>query len=545
MSNNLLKDYCKKIDDLAPATFNEDQKILAKKILRKADERDLQNIFQMLIQRIKIGFTFDVAPTYQKEDEESVALLKKDEQRSFKNYENTSNIENTLIIGENYDALKNLLIIERERESSSHSDAYYDVIYIDPPYNTESAKDDGNHLADEKSDIAPSKFVYRDKFSRNGWLNMLNERLRLAKQLLKDDGVIFVSIDDNEQAYLKVLMDEIFGEKNFVAVLSRETKTGGGRFGNQLIQKDFDFIVSYVKNINKIFKFSNFSSEWDDYKFSDERGKYTLKHPLDGGAGQPNYQKILYFNNKTYKPREGRNWSFNDERVEWLFLNNFLVFKDNGMVYVKNYKDYEIEKDGNKYTLIKKENGVSWSSSRLINKAYNNANGKQNLLNLGITNFNYPKPVSLLRELIKMNRNKNARILDFYAGSGTTGHAVMELNKKDSGKRTYTLVTNNENNIGYDVCYERLYRVNNGLGTNNETFEWTKKNKPYKQNLNVFSIDYYDTSILKKDDNDSIAKIKKSLNKEIEEFGIIPSANFNVDIYYDLLSLKPILKGDK
>ena len=116
MSNNLLKDYCKKIDDLAPATFNEDQKILAKKILRKADERDLQNIFQMLIQRIKIGFTFDVAPTCQKEDEESVALLRKDEQRSFENYENTSNIENTLIIGENYDALKNLLVIERERE---------------------------------------------------------------------------------------------------------------------------------------------------------------------------------------------------------------------------------------------------------------------------------------------------------------------------------------------------------------------------------------------------------------------------------------------
>jgi len=116
MSKNLLENYCKKIDELAPATFNEDQKILAKKILEKADEKDLQNIFQMLIQRIKIGFTFDVAPTYQKEDEQSVALLKKDENRSFKNYENTSNIENTLIIGENYDALKNLLVIERERE---------------------------------------------------------------------------------------------------------------------------------------------------------------------------------------------------------------------------------------------------------------------------------------------------------------------------------------------------------------------------------------------------------------------------------------------
>ena len=116
MSENLLENYCKKIDDLAPATFNEDQKTLAKKILEKADEKDLQNIFQMLIQRIKIGFTFDVAPTCQKENEESIALLKKDEQRSFKNYENTSNIENTLIIGENYDALKNLLVIERERE---------------------------------------------------------------------------------------------------------------------------------------------------------------------------------------------------------------------------------------------------------------------------------------------------------------------------------------------------------------------------------------------------------------------------------------------
>ena len=124
-------------------------------------------------------------------------------------------------------------------------------------------------------------------------------------------------------------------------------------------------------------------------------------------------------------------------------------------------------------------------------------------------------------------------------------HAVLKLNEMNNENNTYTLITNNENNIAYEKCYERLYRVNNGLGTNDETFEWTKKNKPYKQNLNVFSIDYYNTSILKKDDNDSIAKIKKALNKEIEEFGITPSSNFNVDIYYDLLSLKPILKGDK
>ncbi|MXR13274.1 site-specific DNA-methyltransferase, partial [Mycoplasma hyopneumoniae] len=83
------------------------------------------------------------------------------------------------------------------------------MIYIDPPYNTEASKNDGNSIANEKEDIKASKFIYRDKFSRNGWLNLMNERLRLAKDLLKEDGVIFVSIDDNEQAYLKVLMDEI------------------------------------------------------------------------------------------------------------------------------------------------------------------------------------------------------------------------------------------------------------------------------------------------------------------------------------------------
>ncbi len=159
--------------------------------------------------------------------------------------------------------------------------------------------------------------------------------------------------------------------------------------------------------------------------------------------------------------------------------------------------------------------------------------------------FPYPKPIDLIIFLINLSCKNDARILDFYAGSGATGHAVMELNKEDNGKRTYTLVTNNENNIGYDVCYERLYRINNGIGTKGESFEWTNKNKPYKQNLNVFNIEYYDTSILKKNDNDSITKIKKTLAKEIEEFRIIPSVNFNVDIYYDLLSLKPLNKDIK
>ena len=546
MSKNLLENYCNKIDELAPATFNEDQKILAKKILEKADEKDLQNIFQMLIQRIKIGFTFDVAPTYQKEDEQSVALLKKDENRSFKNYENTSNIENTLIIGENYDALKNLLVIERERESSSRSDAYYDVIYIDPPYNTESAKDDGNHLVDEKSNIAPSKFVYRDKFSRNGWLNMLNERLRLAKQLLKDDGVIFVSIDDNEQAYLKILMDEIFGEENFVVnfVWEKTSHSNQGNTGKKIF-KNAEYILCYSKNFDNV----NEINEGTKTSFDSAplKNNSNLEHTITFEPNQIYIKEDNKFNIDQMKFSIKSRWSQDRINLEITKGTKFvLTNKKNSTIRVKystNKIGYNIPKallntsylyTNNEYNKSTTEHGTKLLFS-IIDKDIVLINGKPI----------YPKPLELIKYLLYIMQNKNLRVLDFYAGSGTTGHAVMELNKEDNGNRTYTLVTNNENNIGYDICYERLYRVNNGLGTNSETFEWIKKNNPYKQNLNIFSIDYYDTSILKKDDNDSIAKIKKALNKEIEEFGIMPSSNFNVDIYYDLLSLKPIIKESK
>ncbi|WP_416371738.1 DNA methyltransferase, partial [Mesomycoplasma hyorhinis] len=164
---------------------------------------DFEQIWRFLKQRVATGFVFDEAPEI---NNQSIAILEKDEKLSFSSSKMKDNLQNSLIIGENYDVLKNLIGVERERE-----DANFDLIYIDPPYNTQKTSDDGNNLTDDE--ITADKFIYRDKFSRTGWLNLLNERLKLAKQLLKEDGVIFVSIDDNEQAYLKVLMDEIFGEE--------------------------------------------------------------------------------------------------------------------------------------------------------------------------------------------------------------------------------------------------------------------------------------------------------------------------------------------
>ncbi|WP_318032231.1 site-specific DNA-methyltransferase [Mycoplasmopsis bovis] len=135
-------------------------------------------------------------------------------------------------------------------------------MYIDPPYNTESSLTDGNNLS-EKNDVSSSKFIYRDKFSRTGWLNMLNERLRLAKQLLKEDGVIFVSIDDSEQAYLKVLMDEIFGEENFIANIVWQKKNEGSGEDSKFLKILTEYVLVYANNIDK-FKTNNYAKDIDD-----------------------------------------------------------------------------------------------------------------------------------------------------------------------------------------------------------------------------------------------------------------------------------------
>ena len=358
---------------------------------------------------------------------------------------NFDEAQNVIIEGDNLEALK---ILQK---------AYFnqvDVIYIDPPYNTGSdfVYDDdysqsvqdykkANNLIDEEGLKTTTNQKTSGRFHTN-WLNMIYPRLILARSLLKDDGVIFISINDNEQAKLKLICDEIFGENNFISTLIRETKTGGGRFGKEYIQTDFDSILCYSKNLLITNEFSKMKSDWDDYKFTDKRGKYALKHPLDGGAGQKNYNFEILIGNNLYKPRYNKNWSFSKKRIDFMIQNDFLVPKNNGVVYIKNYRDWEINEENNEYKVVKKEEGISWSSTKFINKIYNNANGNKDMQNLNLLKefFSYPKPVVLIKSLVKMIKNKNILVLDFFAGSGTTGQAVMELNQEDDGNRKYILV---------------------------------------------------------------------------------------------------------
>ena len=144
-----------------------------------------------------VGFGFDYSPEIAKG---RIVLLEEDKKRRINVGDEVTADENKLIIGDNYNALKSLLCTHKGK---------IDVIYIDPPYNTERASEEGNYSSKEKQ--GEGRFLYKDKFGRTGWLTMMKDRLHKAKDLLSEDGIIFVSIDDNQHAYLKILMDQIFG----------------------------------------------------------------------------------------------------------------------------------------------------------------------------------------------------------------------------------------------------------------------------------------------------------------------------------------------
>ena len=351
-----------------------------------------------------------------------------------------------LIIGENYDALQNLLCIYNNR---------IDFIYIDPPYNT------GN------------KFIYKDKMERINWLNMMNERLLLAKQLLSDEGVIFISIDDSEQAYLKVLCDEVFGEDNFVDSLIITNRQG--KNDSKYFRINKEYCLCYSKNIEYLTINNVEITNEKEYTLQDnykERGKYKLVK-LDcstlGWVKSLDYPieydgQIIYAGGDKDKwedrQRGGASikdwgWRWSKDKLEWGIKNDFVVFKKNKegkyQVYTKQYLNCDNE--GNIVERTQQPSDIIDNMSTLQSK-----NELKQLFN-GICPFNYAKSVKLIRKLLKLTTKPNSICLDFFAGSGTTGQAVMELNKEDGGNRQFILITNNENNIATDITYERIKRV--------------------------------------------------------------------------------------
>ncbi|GAA7139849.1 site-specific DNA-methyltransferase [Helicobacter pylori] len=365
---------------------------------------------------------------------------------------NESTSKHILIKGDNLDALKIL--------KQSYSEKIK-MIYIDPPYNTKNENfiygDDFSQSNEEvlkTLDYSKEKLDYiKNLFglkSHSGWLSFMYPRLLLAKDLLKQDGVIFISIDDNECAQLKLLCDEIFGEGNFVAEMPRLTKKAG-KSTNQ-IAKNHDYVLCYQKNsIN----FKQIDIDENDYplkdEFYNERGGYKLNQNLDYNSLQYNKKmdyEIVIGNEKfyaggleTYTERQKGNfgtidwvWRWSKAKFDFGLANGFVEVKNN-RIYTKTYTKAKIS-DSKPYKIEYFNRTKNISSIEFLDNKYSNDMSNKKLQSIfNVKNiFDYSKPVELISFLIEQTTEKGDLILDFFAGSGTTAHAVLESNKSDYQK---------------------------------------------------------------------------------------------------------------
>ncbi|WP_001179866.1 site-specific DNA-methyltransferase [Helicobacter pylori] len=365
---------------------------------------------------------------------------------------NESTSKHILIKGDNLDALKIL--------KQSYSEKIK-MIYIDPPYNTKNDNfiygDDFSQSNEEilkTLDYSKEKLDYiKNLFGstcHSGWLSFMYPRLLLAKDLLKQDGVIFISIDDNECAQLKLLCDEIFGEGNFVAEMPRLTKKAG-KSTNQ-IAKNHDYVLCYQKNsIN----FKQIDINENDYplkdEFYNERGGYKLNQNLDYNSLQYNKKmdyEIVIGNEKfyaggleTYTERQKGNfgtidwvWRWSKAKFDFGLANGFVEVRNN-RIYTKTYTKAKIS-DSKPYKIEYFNRTKNISSIEFLDNKYSNDMSNKKLQSIfNVKNiFDYSKPVELISFLIEQTTEKGDIILDFFAGSGTTAHAVLESNKSDYQK---------------------------------------------------------------------------------------------------------------
>jgi adenine-specific DNA-methyltransferase len=369
---------------------------------------------------------------------------------------------NLLIEGDNYHSLSVLNYTHKGK---------VDVIYIDPPYNT------GNN--DFKYNDA---FVEKDSpYRHSKWLNFIEKRLKLSKSLLSLSGVIFISIDDNEVAQLKILCDEIFGERNFITIFPRLIKKGGK--SSDSVSLNHDYVLAYSKSeFTKLNKLEHTDS---NFKYKDEyfkeRGLYKLNQTLDYDSIQYSssldYEIVLDeesilpggVSQKEMEKRQEKNpardfcWRWSKKLFEFGLKKGFIVLKKYKnkppRIYTKTYQNATISKNAGDYYVEITPRLKPTSSIAFVENTYSNDSAKKELKNIfGKVVFDYPKPSILIKDLLSLSTKEGSLILDFMAGSGTTGHAVKELNK-DGLKRKFILCTNNEENICSDICHTRLHKL--------------------------------------------------------------------------------------
>jgi adenine-specific DNA-methyltransferase len=369
------------------------------------------------------------------------------------------------------------------------------MIYIDPPYNTGSDSFIyGDNFSEKKADYlkkinGSSLNGSTEKIKTNrkegghfhsNWLNMMLPRLFLARNLLTEDGVIFVSIDDNEAANLKLLLDEVFGETNFVCQFIWRKKAGGGN-DSEDVAVEHEYILCYKKLLNGIFKIPLDKKTLEKYKNIDEKvethGKYALKELNDPSlSDSPGLHYDIECPDGSILKANEHQWKCNKETFITRKNDNRIIFKKDKLkwkVYYKIYLNEEksiLRKDDNGIIIPRGKNATSILYDIALNKSGNDDIKKL----FGEKPFDYPKPVRLIRHLISMaTRSKNNDlVMDFFCGSGTLAQAVLEMNEEDGGNRKFLCVqlpediTNSKKNIApekyktiADITRDRIYKV--------------------------------------------------------------------------------------
>ena len=442
---------------------------------------------------------------------------------------NFDETQNLYIEGDNLEVLK---ILQK---------SYFNkvkMIYIDPPYNTgndfvyeDNFKDPIQHYKEVTSQTTKSNPETMGRF-HTAWLNMMFPRLRLAYNLLSEDGIIFISIDDHEVHNLRKICDEIFGEENFVATCPRKTRGSATTKSDAEIQKLNDYILIYWKNkSNSEFNLKLVGEK--QYPYSDERGKYYTVLLQDNGphgtrTARPNLYYPIYqdingnlslekhnVNDREFLPSKHKNddgcWMWSRPKFHKDYRD--LCIK-NEKVYIKHY--YNPEEDQNKYQREK-----NWFDDFMNGKGTVVLN--EIIEDKGI--FNNPKPVELIKLFVNMSTNNDDIILDFFSGSATTAHAVMELNKEDGGNRKFIMVQlpelcgedteafkNGYKNI-CEIGKERIRRAGKKLLEESQT--------PLDVGFKVFKLDSsnlkaWDSSPLKGKGDEAVQELIRRLDESVD-----------------------------
>lgn len=462
--------------------------------VNKDEQQTINQVIRKLKDESKLGLNFE---HFEEEIDQilkdNIPVLKEVDDKKINKSESLD--YNFLIEGDNLPALQLL--------NKTHK-GKIDVIYIDPPYNT------GKDL------IYNDSFVDKeDPYIHSKWLSFIEKRLTLAKNLLSEDGIIFISIDDREVYELKILCDSIFGVSNFVNNIVVHSNPGGNKQDG--IERTKQYMLCYCKETSS---FSNLGEEIilnkKEYKLKDDKSYYKKGSQLEKWGNDctphthPNLAYSIYYNPKTKEVKtlfDYNHEEINKDRTkeiryekesEYLINDGFYCIRPEKSnkgecrrwrveerTFLSRLADDEFifEKKGESFKIYEKERLKEKKFKKMKDFIPAEIGGQSSDLTniLGKVDFDFPKPVKLIKFILNNYYKNDITVLDFFAGSGTTAQAVLELNQEDSGNRKFILVDKNEKNICENITYPRIKKVIEGYDIKEKTIHGIKENLIYQK----------------------------------------------------------------